>query len=75
MESNETVKSSVSPRIDRLLISALLLNGSLRYKVLRFAEEEPVALAPELGIDLKRLIHISSLLDNREKNISGGSCC
>ncbi|MCB0195283.1 MAG: hypothetical protein KDJ65_25270, partial [Anaerolineae bacterium] len=64
---DDTQISLMSNKMTHYLITSLLLNNSLRNKVIKLTQEKKKALAPELGIDIRKLIRISSLLDAREK--------
>lgn len=65
--TKEAEISSMPVQIDRYLTASLLLDSSFRQKLIDLIKEKRRALAPELGIDLTKLIRLSYLLDAREK--------
>jgi hypothetical protein len=53
--------------LDRYLAATALLDGAFRAKLFELANRERQALAPEVGLDLQRLFHLSTLVEARER--------
>jgi hypothetical protein len=62
----QSAPSAMPAPLDRYLAATVLRDGSFRTKLFELVQKERQALAPELGLDLQRLFHLSALVEARE---------